>query len=104
MEQNGTYKWLGPKRGSRYRQFFVKDRGIRALALYLATQEPEARTPQEVADDWDVPLEVVHEAVEYCEKNKDILRLDWEMEEELAKKLGHDKPPPEALRARESAA
>jgi hypothetical protein len=102
MEQNGTYKWLEPKRGSYYRQYSVKDRGIRALTLYLATQEPEARTPQEVANDWDVPIDAVLESIEYCKMNQDILKQDWEMEEESIKALGLDKPPPEVLRSRQA--
>src|SRR3954453_16115277 len=102
MEQNETYKWLGPKRGSRYRQYFVKGRGIRALSLYLATQEPDAMTPEEVADDYNVPLEVVLEAIDYCQNNRDVLRQDWEMEEESLKARGLDKPPPEALRSRQA--
>lgn len=103
MDQNGVYQYLGPKRGSMYRQYFVKGRGIRAASLYHALQEPDAMTPEEAAADWSVPVEAVYEAVDYCQKHQDVLRQDWEEEEALMKERGHDKPPPEALRLRESA-
>jgi hypothetical protein len=102
MEQNGTYKWLGSKRGSLYHQYFVKDRGIRALTLYKATLEPDAMTPEEVAADWDVPVEAVLESIEYCKNNQHVLQRDWDEEEESIRAQGLDKPPPEALRSRQA--
>lgn len=102
MEQNGTYQWLGPKRGSNYRQYFVKDRGVRALTLYNATRGPDGMTPEEAAENWNVPVEAVLESIDYCQKHQDILRQDWEEEETSLKARGLDVPPPEALRSRQA--
>lgn len=102
MDTNGVYQYLGPKRGSMYRQYFVKGRGVRAASLYHALQEPDAMTPEEAAADWNVPVEAVYEAVDYCQKHQDVLRQDWEDEEALAKANGDDITPPEALRLREA--
>jgi hypothetical protein len=81
--ENGEYKYLGPKRGSRYRQYFVNGRGVRAQSVYLDIVGPEQMTPEQAAENWNIPVEAVLECVDYCEKNADVLRQDWEEEEEL---------------------
>jgi hypothetical protein len=101
MEQNGTYQYLGPKPGSLYRQYFVKGKGVRALSLYHDTQEPDAMTPAEVAANWDVPVEAVYEAIDYCQKHTDVIREDWEEEEKIIKERGWDKPPLEIFRSQQ---
>src|SRR6266478_6306724 len=46
------YKYLDRWPGSNFRQLFYKERKIRAETLYRATAGPEARTPDEVAEDY----------------------------------------------------
>ena len=86
------YKYLDHWRGSNYRQLFYKERKIRAETLYRATVGPEPRTPEEVAADYDIPVEVVREAIHYCTHNEELLRQ--ELEEDLAdmRARGLDKP------------
>ena len=93
MSADMDYKYLDRWPGSNYRQFFYKERKIRADTLYGATVGPESRTPEEVAEDFDVPLEAVHEAIHYCTHNEDLLRR--EAEEGLAdmRARGLDRPP-----------
>ena len=76
------YKYLDHWRGSNYRQLFYTKRKIRAETPYRATVGPEPRTPDEVAQDYDIPVEAVHEAIHYCTHNGDLLRQ--ELEEGLA--------------------
>jgi hypothetical protein len=87
------YKYLDHWPGSRFRQLFYKERKIRADTLYRATVGPEPRTPEEVAEDYDVPVAAVHEAIHYCTNNEDLLQQ--ELEEGLAdmRARGLDKPP-----------
>jgi hypothetical protein len=59
----------------------VKDRWIAARTLYGQTVGDEARSPEEVASDYDLPLEAVLEAIAYCELNPPEIREDWEREE-----------------------
>jgi hypothetical protein len=51
----------------------LKERKIRAETLYRATVGPEPRTPEEVAGDFDVPVEAVREAMDYCTRNQALL-------------------------------
>jgi uncharacterized protein (DUF433 family) len=93
MANESQYKYLGPRYGSSYQQYFVKGRRIRAEVLYDDTLEPEARTPEEVAADYDVPVEAVYEAIRYCQENEDVLDRDREMELASIRAHGWDKPP-----------
>jgi uncharacterized protein (DUF433 family) len=80
---NHQWKYLDRKPGSRYRQLFVKGRKIAARTLYgELMNEEERRTVEEIAADWDLPLEAVQEAIAYCETDPPEIREDWEMEEE----------------------
>src|SRR5947209_7925051 len=71
MDADGEYKFLKPKRGSRYRQLFFGR--IRAEVLYRETVGTEPLTPEEVAREYNVPLEAVLEAIDYCVNNGDLL-------------------------------
>jgi hypothetical protein len=83
MNEPNCYKYLEPHTGSRFRQLFLKGRKLSAEALYRETVGEEPQTPEEVAQDFEVPLEAVHEAIDYSIRNEDLLRK--EREEELAR-------------------
>jgi hypothetical protein len=91
MHANGDYKYLKPKRGSRYRQLFFGR--IRAEVLYRETVGNEPLTPEEVAGEYNVPVEAVREAIDYCVKNKDLLDAERAREDEEIKRVGRDKWP-----------
>lgn len=93
MSEQREYKYLGPRLGSLYRQFFFKGRGLRAETLYRETVGLEPRTPEEVAEDFDVPLEAVYEAIDYCLRNEDLLRQEREEDWAAMRARGLDKPP-----------
>ena len=88
-----TYDFLEPRSGSNYRQWFLKGRKIRAELLYRATVGPEPRTPEEIAHDFGVPIEAVHEAVHYCLHNEVLLRQEREEILSDIRARGLDKPP-----------
>jgi hypothetical protein len=91
MEINGEYKYLKPKRGSRYQQLFFGR--IRAEVLYRETVGREPLTPDEVAREYNVPLGAVLEAIDYCVKNKDMLDAERAREEARIKAAGRDRWP-----------
>src|SRR5438445_5399161 len=99
-----NWKYLDRKPGSAYKQLFVKGRNIRARILYgRYMSEEEPMTPEEIAADYNLPLEAVLEAIAYCETDPPEIRQDWEMEEASIRadweKLPKPKdyPPPEWL-------
>jgi hypothetical protein len=77
-----NWKYLGRKPGSNYRQLFIKGRNIAARSIYGDYMSAEeARTPEQIAADRDLPLEVVLECIAYCQSDPPEIREDWEREE-----------------------
>jgi hypothetical protein len=64
MSEQPTYAYLAPREGSRYEQNFFKGRNLRAETLYRATIGLEPKTPDEVAEDYNVPVAAVLEAIQ----------------------------------------
>jgi uncharacterized protein (DUF433 family) len=93
MRAHTEYQFLEPRPGSNYRQLFVKGRKIRAEVLYRLTVNPEPQTPEEIAHDYSVPVEAVHEAIHYSQHNEALLRKEREEEQEYIRAHGLDKPP-----------
>lgn len=93
MAEHTGYKYLLPKRGgSNYRQLFVNGR-IRAEVLYRETVGLEPLTPEEVAREYNLPVEAVLEAIDYCLKNQELLDQERAREEAWIRATGHDKWP-----------
>lgn len=87
------YHHLERRPDSNYKQLFVKGRKLRAEVLYRLTVGIEPRTPAEVARDYDLPLEVVLDAIQYCIENEDLLRQERDRELQWIRRRGLDKPP-----------
>jgi uncharacterized protein (DUF433 family) len=95
MSTTAATQWLylAPNPKSAYRQLFVKGTRIRARTLYGAFMNDEApMTPEEIAEDYDLPLEAVREAIEYCKSDPPEIRQDWEQEEALMEASGMNDP------------
>src|SRR5437867_4082114 len=93
MLQESQYKYLQPKRGgSNYRQLFVNGR-IRAEILYRETVGLEPLTPEQVAKEYNLPVEAVLEAIDYCEHNQELLDAERAREQETNKARGFDRWP-----------
>ena len=93
MSETRQYRFLEPRPCSNYRQLFVKGRRIRAEVLYRQTIGEDARTPEQVAEDYELPLEMVLEAIDYCIHNEPLLREERERGLAEIRARGLDKPP-----------
>src|SRR5262245_62015549 len=88
-----TWKYLEPRPKSFYRQLFVKGTRIRARILYgayMSAEEPE--TPEEIAANYNLPLEAVREAIAYCQSNPPEIAEDFRREEILMEATGMNDP------------
>ncbi|REJ94778.1 MAG: hypothetical protein DWQ34_07735 [Planctomycetota bacterium] len=86
------YQYLEPRPRSNYRQLWIKGRHIRAEVLYRHTVGAEPRTPEEVADDYGLPVDAVREAVEYSVRNKSLLDAERSREESRLCEAGLNQP------------
>jgi hypothetical protein len=91
MDSDSHYKYLRSKKGSAYSQLFYGR--IRAEVLYRETIGPEPLLPEQVANEYGVPVDAVLDAIDYCVKNKDLLDSERAREDADIKANGLDKWP-----------
>src|SRR5258707_1046193 len=87
-----NYVYLAPNPKSASRQLFVKGRRIPARALYGWYACAEPQTPEEIAADYDLPVDAVRECIAYCESNPAELLHDYVREEALMRASGMNDP------------
>ncbi len=93
MSTTTIWQHLAPNPKSRYTQLFVKGTRIRARTLYgMHMNSEEPRTPEEIAADCGLPLEVVREAIAYCQTDPPEIKKDFEREERLMEASGMNDP------------
>ncbi len=101
MPEPTRYKYLQPKRGSRYQQLAVNGR-IRAEILYRETLGSEPLRPDQIAAEYNLPVDAILEAIHYCEHNRDLLDAERAREQAVIEARGFDRWP-HAPRTSESA-
>jgi uncharacterized protein (DUF433 family) len=87
------YRYLAPKPGSSYKQMFIKGRRISARTLYgqyMSAEEP--RTVEEIAADFQLPVEAVQEAIDWCASDPPELRRDMARDEAIMEMSGMNEP------------
>jgi hypothetical protein len=57
------------------RQLYVKGRKLPAAAVWT-TMNANKLSAEDAADNWDLPIDAVHEIIEYCENNKVLLEME----------------------------
>ena len=94
MNSIPTTCWLNlaPNPKSTYRQLFLKGTRIRAEVIWHLSIEPEAMTPEEIAEDYHLPIEAVREAIAYCATKPPEIAEDHRREELLMEATGMNDP------------
>jgi uncharacterized protein (DUF433 family) len=78
-----TWKYLAPNPKSSYKQLYVSGTRIPARALYGWYAGPEPTAPEEIAREFNLPIEAVLESIAYCESNPPELLEDYARDEAL---------------------
>src|SRR5471030_2380277 len=79
-----TWKYLAPDpKSSSYKQLCVRGTRVRARTLYGLCANSEPMTPEEVARDYNLPVEVVLESIVYCESNPPELLRDYALDKAM---------------------
>lgn len=87
------YQYLVRKPKSVYKQLFIEGRWIAARTLYgMYAREESPMTPEEIAADYELPLEAVQEAIAYCEADPPELKEDYAREEAVMEVTGMNAP------------
>ena len=87
------YKFLERDPKSSYKQLSIKGRRFRARILYGAYMSAdEPRTIEEIAADYELPVDAVKEAIAYCESDPPEIREDFAREEAIMDATGMNDP------------
>ena len=88
-----NYTYLARKPKSVYKQLFIKDRWISARTLYgMYVNEEMPMTVEDIAANYDLPVEAVQESIAYCESNPPEIASDYAAEEALMEATGMNDP------------
>jgi uncharacterized protein (DUF433 family) len=92
-QTTGQWKHLAPNPKSAYKQLFIKGTRIRARILYGEfMSEEKPRTAEQIAADYEPPVEAVKEAIAYCESKPPEIDEDFRAEERLMEATGMNEP------------
>jgi uncharacterized protein (DUF433 family) len=90
-----SWIYLARQPGSNYRQLFVHGTRIAArtlYSLYVPGEDWAGMTAKEIAADYRLPVEAVHEAIAYCQSDPPEIRADLAMEEAIMEASGMNDP------------
>jgi uncharacterized protein (DUF433 family) len=88
------YEHLEPRPGSNYRTLWIKGRKIRATVVDERVNGPEPCTPEEYAENFQVPLEAVLEALDYVAQNQELIWQERQREVDRLRARGLLEGPP----------
>ena len=94
---SGEWTYLVARPHPWRRQLFVKGRRLRAFTVWMDMQT-NGMTPEEAADNWDLPLAAIEEIRRYCEEQRALLEMEAEEERRRLLEEGVNLEPPAARR------
>jgi uncharacterized protein (DUF433 family) len=77
-----TWQFLAPYPQSWRKQLYIKGRKLPASIVW-GDMIVNEMTPEESAEDWDLPLEAVQEAIRYCETHRELLNTEAKEEKKF---------------------
>jgi uncharacterized protein (DUF433 family) len=93
MATSTKWQYLERDPMSSYRQLSIKGRRIKARTLagaFFNAEEP--MTVEEIAANWNVPIEAVRESIAYVESKPIELEQDFRFEDAMVELAGHNEP------------
>ena len=89
------WKWLTDRAHAWRRQKYFKGRRLRAATVWRGMLA-DGMSAEEAAQDWELPVEAVQEAVAWCEANRELIAADAAEERRAAHESGIQVEPPTA--------
>jgi hypothetical protein len=94
MSETHSYKYLRDDPGSKTKLLFLLDpRKFRADHIYGQCVGEDALTPEEVAAGLELPLEAVREAIDYCERNLELVHAERRRENAILEEYDRRQKP-----------
>ena len=89
MTTNSSTQWqyLELRPSSWRKQLYIKGRKLTAFTVWSDTIAND-ETPEEAAENWELPLEAINEAIEYCSSHQELLIEEAEEERRYLEERG----------------
>jgi uncharacterized protein (DUF433 family) len=87
------YQHLEARPGSVYKQLWLKGRRIRTGHVWEIVHSPDYPTPEEVAEDYRIPIEAIREALDYVEHNMELIEQERQRDTDRLRAMGIKWPP-----------
>jgi uncharacterized protein (DUF433 family) len=87
ISSDGDWQFLLARPHPWRKQLFIKGRKLLAATVWrdmVANQ----MSPEQAAENWNLPLAAIQEVVQYCETHQDLLKLEAEEERYLLQESG----------------
>ncbi len=75
QQEPTQWQYLEKKPHSRRQQLYLKGKRIKASVIY-SDMMVNKMTPEEVADNWELPLAAIEEIIEYCQTHQQLLQQE----------------------------
>ncbi|NEP58175.1 MAG: hypothetical protein F6K31_14325 [Symploca sp. SIO2G7] len=84
---NSTWQFLVSRPHSWRQQLYIKGRKLLASTVWQ-DMIVNSMSPEQAADNWDLPLAAIHEAIQYCQTHQDLVKLEAEEERHRLQEKG----------------
>ena len=74
------------------KQLYIKGKRLRPFSIWM-TMQVENLTAQEAAENWDLPLAAINEAIAYCESERKLLEREANEEKKRLETKGYSLAP-----------
>lgn len=86
-QANRQWQYLEKRPHPWRQQLSFKGKRLKAFDVWM-DMTVNGETPEEAAENWDLPLEAVREAIEYCQTHQELLRQESEKERRYLEERG----------------
>lgn len=81
------WKWLTNRAHAWRRQKYIKGRRLMASVVWRSMLANQLSI-EEAAEDWELPIEAVQEALSWCEANRELIAAEADEERQVARESG----------------
>jgi uncharacterized protein (DUF433 family) len=81
------WQYLESRPHSWRQQLYFKGKRLKAFDVWM-DMIVNKETPEEAAENWDLPLNAIREAIEYCQTHQELLKREAEEERRYLEERG----------------
>lgn len=96
-DQSGSWQYLVARPHPWRTQLYIKGHKLLASTVWQDLKINNM-TAEQAAENWDLPISAIHEAIQYCESHQDLIKLEANEERHRLETKGASLEPKTAIR------